>query len=386
MTDNITFILLIQKYILGGIPIHTPVESNLMEEAESFINCCYNELGKSSQEKNNRLRQIKREITHQCFYEHTYEELVHGAKMAWRNSNRCIGRLFWNRLHVFDKRNLNHEDDVYQALLQHIDYATNQGEIRPTITIFKPYRNEQDQIRIWNHQLIRYAGYESSQENIGDPASISFTKVCLDLGWKGKGTHFDVLPLVVQVDGRKPQLYPVPQDKVLEVPIQHPEQNIFADFQVKWYAVPMISDMRLEIGGINYIAAPFNGWYMETEIGARNLADDYRYNLLPKVASNLGLDMSSQATLWKDRALVELNVAVLSSFKKQGVTIVDHHTAAQQFKSFERNELKEDRKLTGDWMWLIPPVSPAATHIFHRGFKNKIEKPNYFYQPHAYEQ
>ena len=36
---------------------------------------------------------------------------------------------------------------------------------------------------------------------------------------------------------------------------------------MKWYGVPMISDMRLEIGGISYTAAPFNGWYMGTEIG-----------------------------------------------------------------------------------------------------------------------
>jgi nitric-oxide synthase, bacterial len=356
-----------------------------MEEAETFIRRCYNELDKPSRETERRLKQVKQEIKNQASYEHTYEELVYGAKIAWRNSNRCIGRLFWDRLHVIDQRELDCEDDIYQALLHHIDYATNKGEIRPTITIFKPKWNGQDQVRIWNHQLIRYAGYETPQGTIGDPASIPFTKVCMNMGWTGNGTNFDVLPLVIQINERKPCLYPIPQEKILEVPIQHPEKNIFEDFEVKWYAVPMISDMRLEIGGIDYIAAPFNGWYMGTEIGARNLADDYRYNLLPRVASNLDLDTCSQATLWKDRALVELNIAVLASFKKQGVTIVDHHTAAQQFKSFERNEAKEDRKLTGDWTWLIPPVSPATTHIFHKGYRNKIEKPNYFYQSKPYE-
>ena len=48
--------------------------------------------------------------------------------------------------------------------------------------------------------------------------------------------------------------------------------------------------MRLEIGGIDYPMAPFNGWYMGTEIGARNLADQDRYNLLPKVAEIMELD------------------------------------------------------------------------------------------------
>ncbi|MGR5915266.1 nitric oxide synthase oxygenase [Bacillus pacificus] len=55
-----------------------------------------------------------------------------------------------------------------------------------------------------------------------------------------------------------------------EVPIEHPEYPI-SSLGAKWYRVPMISDMRLEIGGISYTAAPFNGWYMGTEIGARNL-------------------------------------------------------------------------------------------------------------------
>ena len=54
---------------------------------------------------------------------------------------------------------------------------------------------------------------------------------------------------------------------VKEVAITHPELPEFEDLQLKWYAVPMISDMKLEIGGIDYVAAPFNGWYMGTEIG-----------------------------------------------------------------------------------------------------------------------
>jgi nitric-oxide synthase len=36
--------------------------------------------------------------------------------------------------------------------------------------------------------------------------------------------------------------------------------------------------MDLKIGGIVYPTAPFNGWYMVTEIGVRNFIDDYRYN------------------------------------------------------------------------------------------------------------
>ncbi len=99
----------------------------------------------------------------------------------------------------------------------------------------------------------------------------------------------------------------------------------------------------------------------------------------------MGLDTSWESTLWRDRALVELNIAVLHSFKKAKVSIVDHHTAAAQFRRFEERETEEGRKVTGDWAWLIPPVSPATTHVFHKEYDNEVVKPNYFYQERPYE-
>lgn len=94
----------------------------------------------------------------------------------------------------------------------------------------------------------------------------------------------------------------------------------------------------------------------------------------------MGLDTSKDQTLWKDMALVELNIAVIHSYHKAGVTLVDHHTAARQFKQFEKQEAKAGRQVTGNWTWLIPPVSPATTHIYHKPYDNTILTPNYFYQ------
>ncbi|PTM58804.1 nitric oxide synthase oxygenase [Desmospora activa] len=358
---------------------------DLFSEAESFIRRCYQELGKPAIQAEKRLLEIRREIERNGHYIHTSEELAHGAKMAWRNSNRCIGRLFWNSLQVFDARHLRKEEDIFHALCRHIDYATNNGKIRPTITIFKPKIQGAQQTRIWNHQLIRYAGYETEEGIVGDPHSIPFTNVCQALGWEGEGTDFDVLPLVVQVRNQKPRWFHIPESLVLEVPIDHPEYPWFEEFNLRWYAVPIISEMQLEIGGIQYTAAPFNGWYMETEIGARNLADTDRYDLLPQVAAGMGLSTKNNSNLWKDKALIELNIAVLHSYKNAGVSIVDHHTAAQQFKHFERKEEEGGRDVTGDWIWLIPPVSPATTHIFHNEYEDEILSPNYFYQSRPYE-
>jgi nitric-oxide synthase len=359
-------------------------QEELFEQARVFIETCYAELEKSEADKNKRLKEIHQQIMSLGHYDHTFEELEHGARMAWRNSNKCIGRLFWQSLNVFDKREASTVEEVRDALFHHIEYATNDGKIRPTITVFKPKMKAKEPVRIWNHQLIRYAGYETEYGMVGDPDSIAFTEVCQNLGWEGERTHFDVLPLVLQVNEESPRCFEIPKHLVKEVAITHPELPEFEDLQLKWYAVPMISDMKLEIGGIDYVAAPFNGWYMGTEIGARNLADTYRYNQLPKIASMMGLNMDYNATLWKDKALVELNVAVLSSFKREGVSLVDHHTAAQQFHLFEEREQKNGREVTGNWTWLIPPVSPATTHIFHKPYKNKVLSPNYFYQDTAY--
>ncbi|WP_337101275.1 nitric oxide synthase oxygenase [Paenibacillus sp. YIM B09110] len=357
----------------------------LMEEAASFIRACYSELGKSVQETESRLRQIDEEIEARGTYSHTSEELKHGAKMAWRNSNRCIGRLFWQALEVFDAREAEDEDTIAAHIFNHMKYATNGGRIRPAITIFAPRETHAGScIRIWNHQLVRYAGYQLEDGMVGDPASLALTEACEKLGWRGTGTSFDLLPLVIQRGDHEPRWYGLPAETTLEVKLTHPEHDGFEQLGLRWYAVPFVSDMELEIGGIRYSAAPFNGWYMGTEIGARNLADNNRYNQLPQVARLFGLDTSTNLSLWKDRSLMELNIAVLHSFKKNGVSIVDHHTAAEQFARFEKQEQENGRTVTGRWSWLIPPMSPATTAIWHRSYDDTERSPQFRYQQPLY--
>lgn len=54
----------------------------------------------------------------------------------------------------------------------------------------------------------------------------------------------------------------------------------FEKLELKWFAVPAVSGMVFDCGGLEFTAAPFNGWYMSTEIGSRDLCDVQRYNLL----------------------------------------------------------------------------------------------------------
>ncbi len=119
---------------------------------------------------------------------------------------------------------------------------------------------------------------------------------------------------------------------------------------------------------------------MSAEIGARNFSDPHRYNLLPVVAEKMSLNTGSKLSLWKDHALVELNVAILHSFAEQGVRIVDHHTASKQFMQHWKKEEEANRIVPAEWKRTIPPISPSATEVFHQRMQNLLFKPNFFPQ------
>ncbi len=333
-----------------------------------------------------RLEEVRAELANYGTYRQTTEELSYGAKLAWRNNIRCIGRLHWRSLEVRDLRHLVSADEVFEACVEHIRLATNGGKIKPMISVFAPCQAGFVGPRIWNSQLIRYAGFRQSDGSIlGDPKNEELTHAIQELGWTPKTEGpFTVLPLVIQMPGECPRVFELPRDAVYEVPIRHPAYEWFLDLKLKWHALPAVSDMGLEIGGIAYPAAPFNGWYMNTEIAARNLSDAYRYNVLPMIARRMGLEMKSDRGLWKDRAIVELNLAILHSFSESGVTMVDHHTAARQFIAHTEREEREGRVTHADWSWIVPPISGSCTPVFHRTYQNQELTPRFFYQPAAW--
>ena len=351
----------------------------LFEQAKTFLTQYFDE--SELQGLDTRLAQVEAEIFLRGTYRLTEEELTFGAKVAWRNSNRCMGRLFWKSLKVRDRRTLTTAKEVFEDALEHIQSATNGGKIRATLTAYATEEEGDRGFRILNKQLIRFAGYaEPTGEVIGDPDSLEFTKYCLSLGWEGKKTAFDLLPLVIQREGEPASWFAIPEEKVLRVAISHPEYTWMEELGLQWYAVPVISDMRLEIGGLSFPCAPFNGWYMLTEIAARNLGDVQRYNMLPEIANKLNLDTRQLKTLWKDKAMLVLQEAVLHSFQAKGVTLVDHHTASEQFLEFCKQEENKGRTVQADWAWIVPPAAGSSLGVFHREWDNQILSPNFHYQ------
>ena len=355
---------------------------SLLVIAERFITMFHSENQAGPPDR--RLRQVRREIETTGTYWHTPAEREFGARVAWRNSSRCIGRLYWHSLRVHDRREVTAAADIAAESVRHLRQATNGGRIRPVITVFAPDAPGRPGPRILSSQLIRYAGYQAADGIVlGDPANTDITRVARCLGWPGgrPAGRFDILPLLVQEAGAPVTRHELPADEVLEVPIRHPEFGWFADLELRWYAVPVISDMYLDVGGVCYPAAPFNGWYMCTEIGSRDLGDSGRYDQLPVIARRMGLSTASDRTLWKDKAMTELNLAVLHSFSRAGVTISDHHTESVRFLQHVEREERQGRACPADWTWIVPPAASSATPVFHRYYQDFDQAPNFYRHP-----
>ena len=88
-------------------------------EAESFLRRCYTENPRLGPVEP-RLAIVRAQIAATGTYVHTTDELGHGARMAWRNASRCIGRLYWRSLMVLDRRRARTADEIYSLLVQHL--------------------------------------------------------------------------------------------------------------------------------------------------------------------------------------------------------------------------------------------------------------------------
>lgn len=359
----------------AGVAPRCPAQG--FASAEEFLRTYAREAGRDV--PGLRHDQVAAELTARGTYTHTVDELEVGAKLAWRNHTRCVGKLYWRTLQVRDCRHLRRAEEVFEAAVEHLRLAFNGGRIQPILTVFAPAGPGSPGVRIRNRQLIQYAGYAQPDGRVvGDPANVGLTEQAQRLGWTGAGGRFDVLPLVIEMPGEAPRVFPLPDDVVVEVPLTHPRYPWFADLGLRWYAFPTVSGTRLEIGGVSYPAAPFSGWYVSTEIAARNLADADRYDMLPTVARRLGLDMSSDRTLWKDRALLEVNVAVLASYEAAGIRMFDHHQMSDYFARYVEAERRNGREVQADWTWIVPPMSPATTPVYRQTYPNVDLLPNFF--------
>jgi nitric-oxide synthase len=299
-----------------------PRSRSTYHEAESFLRA-FHRARPNAGRVEARLATVRAEISATGTYRHTPAELAFGARIALRECGWCPAGVPWRGLLVRDLREIQDSAEVAAQCGQHLRMSTNGGRVRPMVSVFAPDTPARPGPRIRNDQLVRYAGYAEPGRVLGDRRYLGFTNAVCQLGWRPPAgrSAFDLLPLVVETAHEGISLHPLPRDVVREVPLEHPELPWFVGLGLRWHVVPVISNMRLVIGGITYPAAPFNGLYICQAIGEDVLADENAYGLARRIADGLGLDVSSERTLWRERAVVELNRAVLHSFDAAGVSI-----------------------------------------------------------------
>jgi nitric oxide synthase oxygenase domain/subunit/hemoglobin-like flavoprotein len=288
-----------------------------VEEAREFYVQLQAELQWTDAQLSRRMEQVDQEIGATGTYTQTSEELEVGARLAWRNSAKCIGRISWNTLQVRDCRHINNPEEIFQEVQEHLKIATAGTNIQSVMTVFKPKGpSEPFGTRFWSSQYVRYAGYTKDENGgiLGDPANLGITEYLLKNGYWSSPvpqTAFDVLPLLLKVPGReRPYVYQLPKEFVFEVNIEHPTMPEMKTLGYRWATVPAISNFKMNLGGVLYQNMPFNGWFMSTEI-VRNLME--RYDAGPAIAKVMGLDMANHPA-WRQAVASEVSVLWLLVF------------------------------------------------------------------------
>jgi nitric-oxide synthase len=278
-----------------------------------------------------RLTAVRAAIAETGTYRHTTDELAYGARVALRDSGWCTSGVPWRQLKVRDLRGLRRTAAVAAECVAHLRLAHPGGQVKPLVSVFAPDTPAGPGPRVWNDQLVRYAGHRTDDGVLGDRRYVEFTDAVRAMGWQPPEApgRFDRLPLVVETAQEGPRLFAVPDDAAVDVPLHHPDLPWFTELGLRWPAVPVVANMTLTIGGVRYPAAPVNSWHIGTDIGTRAFADEAAYGVARQVAQRLRLDTSTERTLWRDRVTVELNRAVLHSFDTAGVTITDHYAEAR---------------------------------------------------------
>ncbi|KAL8721254.1 MAG: hypothetical protein Q9225_002031 [Loekoesia sp. 1 TL-2023] len=270
-------------------------------------------------------------------------------------------------------------------LVRHMCEAFNGGNVLPTVFLFPPRRINSRGPMIWNHQVLEFAGYEMEDGSIlGDPMSAELTKEIIQLGWEPPNpkSRWDLLPLVVMADNDVPVMIEIPHPLCDLVNIRHPRYDEeFKKLDLKWVSVPALTRLGFDIGGMQYTAAPFIGWFMDAEIGVRDLADTFRYNALPDVAKAIGLlngqDGDEIETLEDlpeyerlsilTKAQTELTYAAYWSFQQAKVSMSDTLTASMKWCRYDDEfKAKNGFRLPADPYWLAPPQG-SIVPVWHRG-------------------
>lgn len=148
----------------------------VLREAMEFLELYYHERNEDMCEakgflpKKERMAQVRKAIQETGTYVHTFDELEHGARVAWRNAPKCSNRKYWQQLKLLDCRDVKSNKDIYGSCMKHLTKAVACGSAEAYVTVFRPSTpGTSDGPVIWNEQLLSYAAYNQHGEIVGDP-------------------------------------------------------------------------------------------------------------------------------------------------------------------------------------------------------------------------
>jgi nitric oxide synthase oxygenase domain/subunit len=226
----------------------------LLREAREFCHLFHSELGLSSDMELARWSEIEFHVMIYHTYDLTFEELQHGARVAWRNAPKCPNRAKYMELTVADHRHsVTTNEGMFDATLALLDESISSGSTITRMAVFRAkLPGEKLGPRFWNSSALRFAGYKELGENggiLGDPVDAEFTEALINrFGWKApeSKSRFDVLPLLLQInENEPPQHFHIPESYVPIIPIKHPKYPSLAALELCWFGIPVISGMEL---------------------------------------------------------------------------------------------------------------------------------------------
>lgn len=106
------------------------VSERLLRKAFEWVDQVAHELKWDDAYLAKRRFDIESEVRTRGMYTHTEEEIVHGARVSWRNSAKCVGRIAWNTLMVRDRRHVTNLDHMFAECLEHQRLATADGSLK----------------------------------------------------------------------------------------------------------------------------------------------------------------------------------------------------------------------------------------------------------------
>jgi nitric oxide synthase oxygenase domain/subunit len=103
----------------------------LLREAVEFVQLYYHERTDEMQGTDGflpceeRIRAIKESIYATGTYVHTFDELQHGARVAWRNAPKCANRKYWQQLKLLDQRKATSNKEMFDCCIEHLSKAVS---------------------------------------------------------------------------------------------------------------------------------------------------------------------------------------------------------------------------------------------------------------------